>query len=133
MTYDITYKVDYLDNSGYRESLRRVFQMDVSNITNVDDLDDESRDEILYDERSISKCLDFVFEKTKSIPAFAELYLIGAGRMLSSDPEIGLAVVFSYDYFALFHLCLCDFFAKPDKNNEMTTNPNYTKLRNKIS
>ena len=39
-----------------------------------------------------------------------DIYIKAAGFMMSEDPGIGLAVLFSYDYFALFHLVLCDYF-----------------------
>ena len=52
-----------------------------------------------------------------------------ASKMFSEDENIGLAVLFSYDYFNLFHLCLVDFFEKhklDEKNNY------YINLKNKI-
>jgi hypothetical protein len=57
----------------------------------------------------VSAGLDYIYEKTHSVPAFCDLYLIGAAKMTSTDPEIGMLIVFSYDYFDLFHLCLVDF------------------------
>jgi hypothetical protein len=35
---------------------------------------------------------------------------MAALRMFSEDIDIGLAVLFSYDYMQLFHLCLVEFF-----------------------
>jgi hypothetical protein len=129
--YNIDYDVKYEDNRGYRESMRQVFRMTSSQSHLADDLDDESRDELIYDDASISAGLDYLFEATKDVPAFSELFLIGAGRMLSENREIGLAVLLSYDYFELFHLCLRDFFK--DSASFSANNPNYVKLWNKIS
>ena len=129
--YNIDYDVKYADNFEYRESMRQVFHMTSSQSHLADDLDDESRDELLYDDASISAGLDYLFKATNDVPAFSELFLIGAGRMLSENKEIGLAVLLSYDYFELFHLCLRDFFKDPASFSG--DNPNYVKLRNKIS
>jgi len=130
-TYNIDYDVKYEDNLGYRESMRQVFRMTPSQSHLADDLDDESRDELLYDDATISAGLDYLFEATKDVPSFSELFLVGAGRMLSENREIGLAVVLSYDYFELFHLCLRDFFQNPSLFT--ADNANYVKLWNKIS
>jgi len=130
MTYNIDHDVKYTDNFEYRESMRQVFHM-TPTPTIADDIDDESRDELLYDDSSISTGLDYIFDATKDVPAFSELFLVGAGRMLSNNKEIGLAVVFSYDYFELFHLCLRDYFADPSAFT--AKNENYVKLWNKIS
>ena len=130
MTYNIDHDVTYTDNFEYRESMRQVFSMAQIPAV-VDDIDDESRDELLYDDTSISAGLDYIFDATKDVPAFSELFLVGAGRMLSENREIGLAVVFSYDYFELFHLCLRDYFTDP--SGFTAKNENYVKLWNKIS
>ncbi|NBQ48919.1 MAG: hypothetical protein EBU33_10785 [Sphingobacteriia bacterium] len=53
-----------------------------------------------------------------------------ASKMISVDPNIGLAVIFSYDYFYLFHLCLADFFRNPDSFTR--ENINFVNMRNKI-
>lgn len=131
MSYNIEYNVEYSDNFEYRKAMRQVFRMTADMPDIADDIDDESRDELMYDDASISAGLDYVFSATKDVPAFSELFLVGAGRMLSENRDIGLAVVFSYDYFELFHLCLRDFFRDPASFN--ANNSNYQKLWNKIS
>ena len=49
--------------------------------------------------------------------------------MFSEDENIGLAVLFSYDYFASFHLFLVDFLNKNEFNEK---NNYYINLKNKI-
>jgi hypothetical protein len=86
---------------------------------------------MIYDDRNVSAGLDYLYDKTKGVKAFRDLYLVGASRMFSENLEIGMAVVFSYDYFELFHLCLVDFF---NAGETITVdNENYVKLHKKIS
>lgn len=129
--YNHTIAVKYDDNLGYRDCVRRVFNMDVSGIEIQDDIDDVTKDEMIYDDKNVSAGLDYLYDKTKGVNAFRDLYLVGASRMFSENLEIGMAVVFSYDYFELFHLCLVDFF---NAGETITAdNENYVKLHKKIS
>ena len=108
MTYNINQNVEYHDDFSYRENIRNVFGMNVcADLDN--DYDEVTRDELLYEDAAMSKGLDSIYEKTKDVADFKTIYKISAGFMLSTDPNIGLAVIFSYDYFALFHHCLVDF------------------------
>ena len=130
--YNINIDVTYKDNETYRKSLRQVVNMDISKL-NIpldqmdDDLDEETKDELLFDNYAMSSTMDYVYDKTKENEFFKEIYLLGAGKMFSTDPNIGLAILFSYDFFDLFHLCLQDFF------NDKLDTINYNNLKNKIS
>jgi hypothetical protein len=94
------------------------------------EIDEITRDELDYDESAASKILDFVFEKTFENALFQELYDIAAAKMISMDRSIGLAVLFSYDYMALFHRCLCCYFTNPADFSE--TSDSYVCLKKKI-
>ena len=118
--YDHTLEITYSDDDEYRDCIRRVFGMNPANCTNDDGF--------IYDDKNVSAGLDYVFATTKDIPEFHDIYLIGAGKMMSSESEIGMAIVFSYEYFDLFHLCLADYMRDGVVNKE-----NYTKLHEKIS
>ena len=130
--YNINIDVTYNDNKSYRECLRKVINMDVSKL-NIpwdemdDDLDEETIDELLFDNNTMSTCMDFIYDKTKDSNYFKELYLIGASKMFSQDPQIGLAILFSYDFFNYFHLVLVDYL----KANIISDNFNI--LKNRIS
>lgn len=133
MQYNIEYKVNYSNNISYRHDLRKVFLMDMSNtpdLTYIEDLDDETEDEMLYDFDAVQKGLDYVYNNTISHLLFKELYEIAASKMLSLDTNIGITILFSYDYFELFHLCLVDYFTDPITFT--LTNPHYVRLKNKI-
>lgn len=133
MKYNIEYKVNYSNNTKYRHDLRNVFLMDIKNtpdLSEIEDLDDETEDEMLYDYDAVVKGLDYVYNNTIIHPLFSELYEIGASKMLSTDKNIGITILFSYDYFELFHLCLVDYFTNPTIFT--ITNNHYLKLKKKI-
>lgn len=132
--YNTQTTIDYHDNKSYRECLRKVTKMNIENL-NIpwdqmdDDLDDETKDELLFDSVAITSCMDYIYEKTKNNNQFNELYLLAASKMFSQDPNIGLAILFSYDYFSMFHPCLVEFF----NNSFCDKSSYYLKLQNKIS
>jgi hypothetical protein len=103
-TKDSTYNNDV----SYRQCLRNMFEMNEQ--MPHKEIDDITNDENNYDEESMSKSMDIVYEKTKDNVLFQNLYQHGAAKMFSLDQEIGMAVLCSYDYFHLFHMCLKDFF-----------------------
>lgn len=122
--------VQYENDSQYRACLRKMFCM----ITPKDldaELDTISMDENDYDEEATSKAMNFVYEKTQNNPQFRDLYEQAAAKMLSDNKEIGLAVLFSYDYMALFHKCIQCFMERP---REFTKDSiEYTELHNKLT
>jgi len=130
--------INYENNKEYRQSLRYLFCMNnesylekVNAIRNVENLDDETEDEISYDEESTSKILDEIYLQTKHDPLMINLYTIAASKMFSEDINIGIAVLFSYDYLKLFHLCLVDYLKNPIEFTR--ENFNYVNLLKKIS
>jgi len=98
----------YHDDITYRQCLRKMFDMNEKVPHN--EIDDITNDENNYDEESMSKYMDIIYEKTRNHKLFQNFYQHGAAKMFSIDQEIGLAVLCSYDYFHLFHMCLKDFF-----------------------
>jgi len=129
--YDVDLKINYNDNHGYRKSLRTLFQMNSPDmIPDLEsDIDDETRDELLYDELSTSKVLEYVFKGTQKHYLFQRLYDGAAALMFSTDRNIGMTVLFSYDYLVLFHSCVCEFLntGQLDENGS-----NYVSLRKKL-
>jgi len=97
------------NNKSYRQSLRDFFVMQMPDDIPTD-IDDESLDEVLYDTIAVKNGLEFIYDQTKDDPNFSVLYKLSAGQMLSENEEIGLAILFSYDYFQPFFYCLRDFF-----------------------
>lgn len=100
--YPIHLQIQYTNDDEYRECIVRVFHYDDTN----EDSDDGYS----------TKLLDILFEKTAVI--FKELYELSSAVMMMEDLGIGLAILFSYDHFSLFHLCLCDYLLINQEENE---------------
>ena len=113
---------NYTNNTEYRQCLRQVFQMNSKNypetIEQIPDLDDETRDEMSYDETAASATMDYILATTKDNPLFQTLYDLAAGRMFSTDRDIGLTVLLSYDLLKLFYPCFIDFVQNRSSFNE---------------
>lgn len=124
----INQESNYGDDSSYRQCLRKMFIM--NEFMPNTDIDDITNDENNYDEESMSKAMDIIYEKTRNHKLFQCLYQHGASKMFSMDQEIGLAVLCSYDYFHLFHMCLRDFFQDTKAFHEESES--YASLRKKL-
>ncbi len=125
--------IEYTTNKQYRETLRRTFyqkcETQESELSKYD-LDDETYDEMLYDDETMMNILDTIYLNTKYNPLFQVVYDLAAAKMMSINREIGLAVLFSYDYFYLMHACLCIFLDYPEQFGE--TCPFYIQLKEKL-
>ena len=122
--------VTYDNDFEYRVCLRKLFSMKPKKLSCHDEIDEISRDENDYDGETTSKGLDFIYESTKENVYFQKLYDAGASKMLSENREIGLAVLFSYDYMKYFHSCVVDYLEDPIHFDD--TNEHYVTLYKKI-
>jgi len=107
--YDLNKDVYYTNNREYRKCLRELFNMNCIINEDLNDIDEETKDELLYDENTMSAIMDEIFNATKNNELFNELYDLAAARMFSTDRTIGQAVLLSYDYLCFFHNCLASF------------------------
>jgi hypothetical protein len=130
----------YNTSEEYRKCIRDFFKMDIEKIVksgNLDHLDGEDLDEQLYDDDAMSKGLDHIYSITKDDPRIVELYRLAAGVMFSENLEIGMTVLFSYDYFATFGKYLAIEYLEPlSRSKEKgAEGPNelYMILYNKLS
>ena len=100
--------MNYTNNTQYRQCIRNYFNMNPSNCSqNIQqDWDEETIDEMSYDDSAISKGLDAIYDKTKDNVLFKTIYENAAAKMISTNHEIGMAVCISYDYFKYFHACI---------------------------
>jgi hypothetical protein len=94
----------YTNNTEYRQALRDFFNMDISICQQQfdDEMDNETADELAFDAETVERKMNELYETTRNSNAFQTLYSHAAGKMLSLNPEIGLAVLLSYDYFSYF-------------------------------
>lgn len=115
--------LEYTDNTSYREVIRVIIGMPNPKYihqSNDEYLDEETGDEEYYDDKYMSDFLDSVYADTKDHPLFKKIYELAAAKMLSLNPEIGLAVLMSYDYLRYFYNCVLDFRSSPNTFNEFT-------------
>jgi len=116
----------YSTNKEYRQAVRNFCNMNCSdNSFNNYEIDEESRDELLFDESSTSKKMTEIYASTKKHILWIYLYEKAAAKFFSTDNEIGLAVLLSYDYFPKFYECWNLFIESPDKfieSNEIYQN-----------
>ena len=119
MRYKVETKLEYNNTTEYRQCCRDLFGMKphiykqkINHIEthNKEKLDNESQDELAYDDLAVTEMIDYIYNETIDLPIFNKLYILAASVMLSEDPEIGIAVLFSYDYMKIFHECLIEFF-----------------------
>jgi hypothetical protein len=125
-----TSKISYSDSREYRNVFRKLTGQNTSNPENPFGIDEETLDEQQYDEEKVSLFMDTLFGKTQSSPLFQTLYDIAAAQMISTDREIGLAVMCSYDYFASFYECYLEYISSPTTFSENT--PSYQKIKSML-
>lgn len=124
--YNTDILVEYNDNLEYRRCLRDVFIMNVS-LRTIElqntygekwvSFEDETKDELLFDENTSQRVIDHIYKLTHKISEFKELYLKAAATMISEDLNLGLVILLSYDYFSDFHNCLVSFLTSNSLND----------------
>jgi hypothetical protein len=121
--------IEYGNDEEFRECMRVIFKMK-PNIDQDPNYDEVTRDEMNYDFEAVSKSMDHIYDETKNHKLFQTIYDMAAAKMFSMDRSIGLAVLFSYDNFKVFHRSLCDFFN--DENSFCETTESYITVFNTI-
>jgi hypothetical protein len=123
----------YSNNKEYRELLRLFFNMDISNIKSEIkhcNYDDETYDELLFDESAVNCHMTNIIEKTKGNILFDELYDLASAKMFSTNKETGLCILLSYDFFSDFYHLWKSYIENP--NNFSKTNDYYILLQNRL-
>ena len=130
----------YDSDQTYRAFLRQIMQMDPTKFYETEEIkcdptdpnvSEETIDEYNYDGAAVAKYLDGVYDQTKNHKEFQRLYTAAAALMFSEKPDIGLAVLMSYDYLEWFHTVYMNYLQNPDKWNA-ETDECYQKLVNRI-
>ena len=99
--YDTSKKyISYSTDAEYRNILSNVFFIIFSSSEN--EFDDESN-------KILMTAMEHLFHLTKTNEIFDKLYNLACSKMFLTDTKIGQCILFSYDYFELFHSCLCYF------------------------
>jgi hypothetical protein len=112
--YPIYYKVEYKNDREFRKCIRDIFQMEPHNYpVELEEMDEETKDELEYDEEAACQVIDHIMEVTGKDPLFQELYLLSAATIFSEEMIMGLTLLLSYDYLEHFHPILA-IYMKPD-------------------
>ena len=132
--YPTELDISYDNTQEYRCCIRSLFHMNIikqnPEINEDEPLDEETLDELNYDEEAGILAMDYIYSKTADNVLFRELYTVAATRMFSTDLETGMTILFSYDYLLLFHKCLVCFFKTPDEFTE--SYQSFTELYNLV-
>ena len=124
----------YSNNKEYRRLLRIFFNMNVQKIESGIkhcNYDDETYDELLYDDTAVDIGMSTIIEKTKGNKLFDELYVLASAKMFSTDKETGLCILLSYDFFYDFYNLWNSYIEKPFEFSK--TNEYYISLQNRLS
>ena len=121
--YPTDIEITYTNSTQFRASLRKLFRMSSNNFPEIvhADIDDESRDELEYDEKAAVQAMDSIFLIIENHPLFQAALDKAAGRMFSTNRGIGLSILFCYDYLDVFHKCLVAFLTDPGAFSETST------------
>ena len=62
-----------------------------------------------FDEEKINNCINKIYEKIKNYDELKPILKKLAGFFFSEDCELGMLLMFSYDYLEHAHPCMCEF------------------------
>ena len=121
--------ISYSTNSEYRQVIRNFCDMSC-NLNDLlqkydSEIDDETTDELLYDSVSIKTKMDEIYQLTKNDPLWINLYEKAAAKFISTNREIGLSILFCYDYFPGFYECWISFRNTPKEWSEINEHYKY--------
>ena len=85
-----------------------LYKQDILNVFDVDD----------YNDDLINKEIHDLYEKIKNHVEFKICMSESAKMLMTTDEEIGLTILFSFNYFHFTHLCLCEFLTTGNISNE---------------
>ena len=123
----------YSNSKEYRDAIRKFFNMNIENIkVEIDqyDYDEETQDELLFDESAMNIGMTNILKKTAGNNLFDELYSLAAAQMISLDRETGLCILLSYDYFYDFCNVWNVYLENPSELSEKNTY--FIILRNRL-
>ena len=100
---DITYDLD--DVSGFEDIAEIIYQAELLRVFNIDPIDkslDDSNEDIKLE-------ITILYNLLSSQQKMIECMKKAASLMISDDLELGLMILYSFDYFFLTHKCVSDF------------------------
>ena len=70
-----------------------------------------------FNEDEMNKAIHELYVKIESCKELKECMTKLSGRFLSEDLELGLMLMFAYDYMYLTHICICEYLENPPLEN----------------
>lgn len=118
--------ISYNNDTEYRKVFFKLFYVD--DYTIVDDKDENELQELFSKNyKYFYKIQDIIFENTKEILVFQEIYDLAAAKVFSTDRLTGLTILFSYELLPYFHPLLCLFLSNPELKLFNTSNNDFIK------
>lgn len=99
--------ISYSNDEEYRNALCCVFFLTSSD----DEFDDENNKKLI-------ETMEHLFHLTEKNEIFDKLYNLACSKMFLTDKTIGQCILYSYDYFDLFHYCMCLFLKGGEMSEE---------------
>ena len=124
---ELSSNISYSNSTEYRRIFRKITHQSEHPPENPLGIDDETLDEQHYDDDTVSRFMDTVYHSTQHSSLLQHLYDSAAAKMISTNREIGLAVLFSYDYMSAFYTCYCEYISSPETFSETTQS--YMKIK----
>ncbi len=88
------FEKEIIINILYKEDLINIFDIDENNFDNIDNM------EVILTE---------LYNKIKNNNDLKECMIICASQLISENEELGLCILFSFDYMYLTHLCISEY------------------------
>ena len=111
-------QIEYDTTTQYRNIIRKIFRFDSKKVScygdesidyDLNSVDEESKDELLFDSHAIQIHMDILLLSTINVPLFKDLYVKAATLFFSTDPTIGQVALCSFDTFSWYHTCIWHF------------------------
>lgn len=102
---------DYIRNILYKKDLQNIFHLNQNDITEVDDNDNDNDDDdnLIINELLLPELYSVL---KKSIELRNVMKTIAMHHLYCKNEEMGLCLLFSYDYLYLTHECISTYLEK---------------------
>ena len=94
----------FLENDNISEDEKNnicdiLYRQELLNIFEIDE----------YDETELNKAIHDLYDRIKDCNELKECMVKLAGHFMSEDLELGLMILFDYDYMYLSHICISEY------------------------
>ena len=98
-TLDVFLETDNV-NENEKEAIRNaLYRQELLNILEMDD----------FNEEQMNKAIHELHERISCCQELKECILKLSSRFMSTDEELGLMILFAYDYMYLSHICISEY------------------------